>query len=397
MRARIALDSSKILAYGRIERRPPLFVGDRLMKLRYKVAGGLLIFVAVALSTLALVLSHNSGCGPAPAVSDKAKLMKAIVYRCYGSSDVLKFEDIEKPAAAENEVLVKVHAASVNPLDWHYMRGSPYIMRIGSGLGTPKDTRMGVDFAGTVEAVGKNVTRFKPGDEVFGGRTGAFAEYVTVRDDRAMVLKPANVTFEQAASVPVAAITALQALRDKGQIKPGQKVLINGASGGVGTFAVQIAKSFGAEVTGVCSTRNVEMVRSIGADHVIDYTQEDYTRSGQRYDLIIDMVGNHSLSENREVLTPEGNFVMVGGSKGNWIGPLMGPIKALMLSPFVGQNFVMLLAKLNKEDLIILGDLMQTGKVKPVIDRRYRLSEVTAAIRYSEEGHARGKIVVDLE
>jgi NADPH:quinone reductase-like Zn-dependent oxidoreductase len=367
------------------------------MKLRYKVAGGFLIFVVVALSTLALVLSHNSGCGPAPAVSDKAELMKAIVYRCYGSSDVLKFEDIEKPAAADNEVLVKVHAASVNPLDWHYMRGSPYIMRIGSGLGTPKDTRMGVDFAGTVEAVGKNVTRFKPGDEVFGGRTGAFAEYVTVRDDRAMVLKPANVTFEQAASVPVAAITALQALRDKGQIKPGQKVLINGASGGVGTFAVQIAKSFGAEVTGVCSTRNVEMVRSIGADHVIDYTQEDYTRSGQRYDLIIDMVGNHSLSENREVLTPEGNFVVVGGSKGNWIGPLMGPIKALMLSPFVGQNFVMLLAKLNKEDLIILGDLMQTGKVKPVIDRRYRLSEVTAAIRYSEEGHARGKIVVDLE
>ena len=367
------------------------------MKLRYKIAGGFLIFVAVALSSLALVLSHNSGCGPAPAVSDKAELMKAIVYRCYGSSDVLKFEDIEKPAAADSEVLVKVHAASVNPLDWHYMRGSPYIMRIGSGLGAPKDTRMGVDFAGTVEAVGRNVKRFKPGDEVFGGKSGAFAEYVTIREDRALVLKPDNMTFEQVASSPVAAITALQALRDKGQIKPGQKVLINGASGGVGTFAVQIAKSFGAEVTGVCSTRNVEMVRSIGADHVFDYTQEDYTRSGQRYDLIIDMVGNHSLSKNREVLTPEGNFVIVGGSKGNWIGPLMGPIKALMLSPFVGQKFVVLLAKLNKEDLIILGDLMQAGKVKPVIDRRYRLSEVPAALRYSEEGHARGKIVVDLE
>jgi len=397
MQAGIALDSSKILAYGRTERRPPLFVGDRLMKLRYKIAGGFLIFVAVALSSLALVLSHNSGCGPAPAVSDKAELMKAIVYRCYGSSDVLKFEDIEKPAAADSEVLVKVHAASVNPLDWHYMRGSPYIMRIGSGLGAPKDTRMGVDFAGTVEAVGRNVKRFKPGDEVFGGKSGAFAEYVTIREDRALVLKPDNMTFEQVASSPVAAITALQALRDKGQIKPGQKVLINGASGGVGTFAVQIAKSFGAEVTGVCSTRNVEMVRSIGADHVFDYTQEDYTRSGQRYDLIIDMVGNHSLSKNREVLTPEGNFVIVGGSKGNWIGPLMGPIKALMLSPFVGQKFVVLLAKLNKEDLIILGDLMQAGKVKPVIDRRYRLSEVPAALRYSEEGHARGKIAVDME
>ena len=367
------------------------------MKLRYKVTGGILIFLAVAISSLALVLSHTSTCGPAPAVSGETELMKAIVYRCYGSPDVLEFEDVEKPTPADNEVLVKVHAASVNPLDWHYMRGSPYLMRLGSGLGAPKDSRMGVDFAGTVEAVGKNVTRFKPGDEVFGGRSGAFAEYVIVPDDRAMALKPSNATFEQAASMPIAAITALQALRDKGQLKPGQKVLINGASGGVGTFAVQIAKSFGAEVTGVCSTRNVEMVRSIGADHVVDYTKEDYTESGQQYDLIIDNVGNHSLLANRRVLNPDGIFVIIGGPKGNWLAPLMNPIKALMLSPFVGQEFVMLLAKMDKDDLTILGNLMEAGKVTAVIDRRYRLSEVPAAIRYSEEGHARGKIVIDLE
>ena len=367
------------------------------MKLRYRVAGVILILVAVALSSLALMLSHNSSCGPAPVLPDKTKLMKAIVYRCYGSPDVLRFEDVEKPMPADDEVLVKVHAAAVNPLDWHYMRGSPYIMRLGSGLGAPNDTRLGVDFAGTVEAVGRNVKRFKPGDEVFGGRGGAFAEYVTVREDRALVLKPTNITFEQGASVPIAAITALQALRDKGQIKPGQNVLINGASGGVGTFAVQIAKSFGAEVTGVCSTRNVELVRSIGADHVFDYTKEDYTDSEQRFDLIIDMVGNHSLLANRRVMSPEGILVIVGGPKGNWLRPLMGPIKALLLSPFVGQEFGMMLAELRQDDLAILGDLMQAGKVTPVIDRRYRLSEVPAAIRYSEEGHARGKIIIDLE
>jgi NADPH:quinone reductase-like Zn-dependent oxidoreductase len=367
------------------------------MKLRYKVASGILIFLAVALSSLALVLSHNSDCGPAPVVSDKMDLMKAIVYRCYGSPDVLELEDVEKPVPADNEVLVKVHAASVNPLDWHYMRGSPYIMRLGTGLGAPNDARLGVDFAGTVEAVGGNVKKFKPGDEVFGGASGAFAEYVTAREDRALVLKPANMTFEQAASVPIAAITALQALRDKGKIKSGQKVLINGASGGVGTFAVQIAKSFGAEVTGVCSTRNVEMVRSIGADHVVDYTREDYTKSGQRYDLIVDMVGNHSLLANRQALNPNGIFVIIGGPKGNWLSPLMGPIKAMILSPFVGQEFVMMIAKMRKDDLDILGDLMQAGKVTPVIDRRFRLSEVPAAIRYSEEGHARGKIVINVE
>ncbi len=367
------------------------------MKLRYKITGGILIFLAVAMSALALALSYTSACETAPTVADDTETMKAIVYRCYGSPDVLEFADVEKPAPADNEVLVKVQAASVNPLDWHYMRGSPYIMRLGSGIGTPKDSRLGVDFAGTVEAVGENVTRFKPGDEVFGGRNGAFAEYVIVPEDRALALKPANVTFEQAASVPIAGLTALQALRDKGRLEPGQKVLINGASGGVGTFAVQIAKSLGAEVTGVCSTRNVEMVRSIGADHVIDYKKEDYTQSERKYDLIIDMVGNHSLTANRKALTPNGILVMVGGAKGNWMAPLMNPLKALFLSPFVDQELVLILARLHQDDLIIIGDLMQAGKVTPVIDRRYRLSEVPAAIRYSEEGHARGKIVIDLD
>ncbi len=367
------------------------------MKLRYKILGGILVFFGVGISSLAIVLSHDSACEPAPAISSESETMKAIVYRCYGSSDVLKFEDIEKPMPADNEVLVKVVAASVNPLDWHFMRGSPYFMRLMSGLGSPNNTGMGVDFAGTVEAVGRDVTRFKPGDAVFGGGSGAFAEYLTVREDRALVMKPVNVSFEQAAAAPIAAITALQALRDKGKIQPGQKVLINGASGGVGTFAVQIAKSFGADVTGVCSTRNVEMVLSIGAEHVVDYTKEDYTESGEQYDLIIDMVSNHSLSANRKALEPNGSLVIIGGGKGNWLGPMMGPIKAAMLSPFVDQEFGMLLATMRRDDLATLGELMQAGKVTPVIDRRYRLSEVPAAIRYSEEGHARGKIIIDLQ
>jgi NADPH:quinone reductase-like Zn-dependent oxidoreductase len=323
--------------------------------------------------------------------------MKAIVYCDYGSPEVLKVEDIEKPAPGDDQVLVRVRAASANPLDWHYMRGTPYVMRLGAGLRKPKVTRLGVDFAGTVEAVGRNVKRFKPGDEVFGGRTGAFGEYVTVREDRAVVLKPANLTFEQAASVPVAAITALQGLRDKGKVQAGQKVLINGASGGVGTFAVQIAKSLGAEVTGVCSTRNVDMVRSIGADHVIDYTKEDFTKSTQRYDLILDNVGNHSMLESSRVLNPKGKYIMVGGPSGRWIDPLPRVVNAFVLSRFVSQEMGMFLAELNQQDLTILGDLMQAGKVKPVIDRRYRLSDAPEAIRYLEAGHARGKVIITME
>ena len=332
---------------------------------------------------------------PSPGVAPR---MKAIVYHNYGSPDVLRLEEIEKPVPDDNQVLVRVRAASVNPLDWHFMEGSPYIVRlIGVGLLKPKVAQLGVDFAGTVEAVGRNVTQFKPGDDVFGGRTGAFAEYVSVLADQAVVLKPANLTFEQAASVPIAAITALQGLRDKGKIQPGQKVLINGASGGVGTFAVQIAKSFGADVTGVCSTRNVDMVRSIGANQVIDYTKEDFTKSGQRYDLILDNVGNHSLLENRRVLTPRGKYVLIGGgglNDGRWIGALARPITALVLSRFVTQDMGMMLADLNKEDLTVLRDLMQAGKVTPVIDRTYTFSQVPEALRYLEEGHARGKVAI---
>ena len=326
--------------------------------------------------------------------------MKAITYQNYGSPDVLKCEEIEKPTAGDNQVLIKVRAASVNPLDWHYVRGTPYFMRVQSGLRRPKVTRLGVDFAGTVEAVGRDVKRFRPGDEVFGGRTGAFAEYVCVREDRAVALKPANLTFEQAASVPIAAITALQGLRDRGQVQPGQKVLINGAAGGVGTFAVQIARSFGAEVTGVCSARNVDMVRSIGADRVIDYTQQDFTRTEQRYDVLLDNVGNRSLSDCRRVLNPRGRYVLIGGGgpdDGRWIGPLIRVLKMLVLSRFVSQDMVFFMAQLKQEDLTLLGDLMQAGKVTPVIDRRYKLSETPEAIRYLEEGHARGKVVITLE
>jgi NADPH:quinone reductase-like Zn-dependent oxidoreductase len=329
--------------------------------------------------------------------------MKATVYTRYGPPDVVQITDVEKPVPKDNEVLIKVRAASVNPLDWHYMRGTPYLVRIVAGLRQPKVTRLGVDVAGEVEAVGKNVTRFKPGDAVFGTCRGAFAEYACASES-AVVMKPENVSFEQAAAVPIAAFSALQALRlgglgDKGQIQPTQKVLINGVAGGVGTFAVQIAKSFGADVTGVCSTRNVEMVRSIGADRVIDYTREGFTKEGERYDIFVDCVGNHSLLACRRVLTPKGIYVPVGGEGGRWmIGALARAITALVWSWFVSQKLVpFFLAKSSKEDLAILCELMKVGKVTPVIDRRYRLSEVAEAIRYLEEGHARGKVVISVE
>jgi NADPH:quinone reductase-like Zn-dependent oxidoreductase len=325
--------------------------------------------------------------------------MKAITHCEYGGPDVLKVEDIEKPVPNDNQLLVRVRAASVNPLDLT-IRG-PLLLRPLFGLRKPKDTRLGVDYAGTVEAVGKNVMQFKPGDEVFGGKTGALAEYVCVLADRAVVLKPANMTFEQAASVPVAAITALQGLRDKGKIQSGQKVLINGASGGVGTFAVQIAKSFGTEVTGVCSTRNVDMVRSIGADHVIDYTKEDFTKTDQRYDLIFDLVGNHSFSERRRILNPNGICVMAGVGGAGWhdgMGMrLAGELNAYVRSRFVSQKFIAYIAQFNKQDMTFLADLMQSGKVTPVIDRTYKLSETADALRYLEQGHARGKVVITVE
>jgi NADPH:quinone reductase-like Zn-dependent oxidoreductase len=325
--------------------------------------------------------------------------MKAITHCEYGSPDVLKLEDVEKPVPNDDQVLVKVRAASVNPLDLT-IRG-PLLLRPLFGLRKPKDTRLGVDYSGTVEAVGKNVTQFKTGDEVFGGRDGALAEYVCALADRAVVPKPANMTFEQASSVPVAAITALQGLRDKGHIQSGQKVLINGASGGVGTFAVQIAKSFGTEVTGVCSTRNVDLVRSIGADHVIDYTKEDFTKSEQRYDLIYDLVGNHSFSERRRILNPHGVCVMAGVGGAGWhdgfATRLLGELNAYVRSRFVSQKFITYIAQFNKKDMMVLGDLMQSGKMTPVIDRTYKLNETADALRYLEQGHARGKVVITVE
>jgi NADPH:quinone reductase-like Zn-dependent oxidoreductase len=323
--------------------------------------------------------------------------MKAAVYSRYGPPDVVKIEDVEKPVPKDDEVLIRVRAASVNPLDWHFMRGLPYAVRVIAGLRKPKDRRLGVDVAGEVGAIGKNVTQFKADDEVFGSCRGAFAEYACAKESQ-VVTKPDNVTFEQAASVPVAAYTALQGFRDKAHIHAGQKILINGASGGVGTFAVQIAKSFSTEVTGVCRTRNVEMVRSIGADHVIDYTQQDFTNGGPRYDIILDCVGNHSLSACRRVLHPNGICIMAGGSAGRWMIRAIGhAITALVWSWFASQKMVSLLAKPEKEDLKVMHDLMKAGNVKPVIDRGYSLNEVPEAIAYLEEGHARGKVVISLE
>src|SRR6266850_4980042 len=327
--------------------------------------------------------------------------MKAVVYTDYGSPDVLEIRDIKKPVPNDDQVLIKIRAASINPLDWHFMEGTPYIMRaLGVGLRKPKDPRLGVDMAGQVEAVGKNVTQFKPGDEVFGGRDGAFAEYVCARADRAVALKPAGLTFEQAAAINIAGITALQAVRDKGKVQAGQKVLINGASGGVGTFAVQIAKSYGADVTGVCSARNTELVQSLGADHVIDYTKDDFTKGDQHYDVVIDNVANHSLSESRRVLTPNGIYVMVGGGSANeqgFVGALGKALNAAIYSRFIKQKMGMMMAQPSTKDLTLLAEMVESGKLKPVIDRTYKLSEVTEAIRYLEEGHARGKVVITVE
>ena len=320
--------------------------------------------------------------------------MKAIVFSRYGSPDVLELTDVEKPAVGDDGVLVRVRAASVNPLDWHGMRGQPYLMRMSGGVRRPKENELGVDVAGEVEAVGKNVTQYRPGDEVFGVRSGAFGEYVRGTEESTLVPKPGGMTFEQAAAVPVAGMTALQGLRDKGQLQPGQHVLINGASGGVGTFAVQIAKAFGAEVTGVCSTANLEMVRSIGADHVIDYTREDFTKSGQKYDLILDIAGSRPLSSCRRVMTPSGTFVVVGGPGGRWIRPADRALKAILMNRFVSQRMLPFLSHASKDDLLVLKELIEAGKVTAVIDRTYPLSETPEAVRYVEQGHARGKVVI---
>lgn len=322
--------------------------------------------------------------------------MKAIVYTQYGSPDVLQFKDVEKPTPKANEVLVKILAASANPLDWHFMRAAPFLARLENGLFRPKQTRLGADFAGRVEAVGSSVTQFQPGDEVFGnnfGRgLGAFAEYVCVSED-VLVLKPTNTSFETAAAAPTAALTALQGLREKGQIQSGQKVLINGASGGVGSFAVQIAKAFGAEVTGVCSTRNLDMVRSIGADHVIDYTREDFTNNGQQYDLIYCAVGNRSIADYQRALKPQGVCVIAGFTSLRLLFEhmILGPRRSKVGGQRIGPSGTM---NPNKEDLVFLRELLDTDKVVPVIDRCYPLSETAEAIRYLETGHAKGKVVI---
>src|SRR5688572_22277171 len=326
-------------------------------------------------------------------MKSRRRSVKAILFPQYGSPDVLQLAEVEKPTPNENQVLVKIVAASANPLDWHRMRGEPFLARMGEGLRKPKNPKLGADIAGRVEAVGKNVTEFKPGDEVFGAvGSGGFAEYVCTREKN-LALKPSNISFEAAAASPVVGFTALQGLRDNGQIQAGQKVLVNGASGGVGHFAVQIAKSYGAEVTGVCSTRNLDMVRSIGADHVVDYTREDFTRNGQQYDLIYDSIGNRSVFDYRRALKPQGICVIAGFTSMSRLFEHMflGPLVSKRGDKKVGM---MGISNADKEDLLVIKELLETDKVVPVIDRRYPLRETAEAIRYLEKGHARGKVII---
>ena len=321
--------------------------------------------------------------------------MKAAIYTRYGPPDVIQIMGVEEPVPKDREVLIKIRAASVNPLDWHFLRGTPRVARIAFGLGKPKDSRLGVDVAGQVDAIGRSVTRFKPGDAVFGVCKGAFAEYTCASESK-LAIKPDRISFEQAAGVPIAGLTALQGLRDHGRLQPGQKVLINGAAGGVGTFAVQIAKAFGGEVTGVCSTRNVEFVRSIGADHVIDYTREDFTRNGQHFDLLFDCVGNRPVSACRRALTPKGTYVGIGGGAPDTgsFSLVSDMVTQMLLSLVVSQKLRGFLAKTRQEDLVALNELMTGGSVTPVIDRCYPLSDISEAIRHLEAGHARGKVII---
>ena len=366
------------------------------MKLRYKILNTVVVLLIVTVLSLMLVLSHSSACGSSPNLTDSQESMKAIVHHCYSGPEVLALEEIEKPVVKDDEVLVKVVNAGVNPLDWHYLRGSPYIARAMMGIGSPNAIRLGVDFSGVVESVGDDVSNFKVGDEVFGGANGAYAEYLVLKEGKAIVKKPSNVSFEQAAAIPIAAITALQALRDEGHLKAGQRVLINGASGGVGTYAVQIAKLIGAEVSGVCSTRNVEMVKSLGADHVFDYKKVDFIESGEQFDLVLDNVGNRSLLEYTKILKPDGILVSVGGAKGDWIGPVQNIVVAQAIAPFVDQKMIFFIAQMKGEDLVTLAQFMESGKLKSVIDRRFPLENVADAIRYSETGRARGKIIIEM-
>lgn len=366
------------------------------MKRRYKVLlsiGGLAV---VGVGVLAGALAYSEDCPASAAASVQGDAsMQAILSHCYGSPEHLTLERVARPVPADDELLVRVHAAGLNPLDWHQSHGEPYVMRLSTGFGRPSEPAMGVDFAGTVEAVGAAVTKFKPGDEVFGGRNGAFAEYVVVRESRNVVLKPANVSFEEAAAVPIAATTALQALRDAGGVEAGERVLINGASGGVGSYAVQIAKSLGAHVTGVSSGRNTDFVRSLGADETIDYNEEDFTQGETRYHVIVDTVGNRALSEYRQALVPTGTLVMVTGPKTNpWLGPVARMLWAQVESPFLTQEQVTVMAALEPSDLAVLAAMMEAGTLRSTIDRRFTLEEVPEAIAYLEQGRTRGKNVI---
>ena len=367
------------------------------MKRFFKWVFSLIIIVLVGWFVYAYATSTND-CEQQTAAPKNP--IKAFISCEYGLAN-LKLADIEKPVPSDDQILVRVHAASVNPYDWHFIEGTPYVMRaMGVGLRKPKNIRVGTDFAGTVEAVGKNVTQYKAGDEVFGGAPGSFGQFVCRRATGAVAPKPAALTVEQAAAINIAGITALQAIRDQGKVQAGQKVLINGASGGVGTFAVQIAKSYGAEVTGVCSTRNVELVQSLGADHVIDYTKDDFTKGAERYDVVIDNVANHSLSECRKVLTPNGIYVMIGGGGANeqgFLGAMGNVLKAGLYSRFVKQKMGFMMAQPSTNDLTLLAGMVESGKLKAVIDRTYKLEQTAEAVRYVEEGHARGKVIITVE
>jgi NADPH:quinone reductase-like Zn-dependent oxidoreductase len=366
------------------------------VRLRNKILIGVGAVLVVGISALMIALSYDTPCPQAPALAAGVESMNAITRRCYGPpGKVLALEKVAKPKPTDHQVLIKVHAASVNPYEWHGITGKPYVMRLSTGVGAPDRVRVGYDMAGTIEAVGAKVTRFKVGDEVFGGAGGALAEYAVASDDGDVVPKPPDVSYEDAAAILIAGGTALQAVRDYGHAASGQKVLINGASGGVGTYAVQLAKHFGAEVTAVCSTRNVELVRSLGADRVIDYTKEDFTEGKERYDLIVDNVGNRSFHDLLRVVKPDGSVVTVSGPKDNaFLGPLTRVVKQNMLSHFVDQRLVFFVANVGTPDLELLVGLIRDGKMKSVIDRRYPLAEAGAALDYIGSQRARGKVIV---
>jgi NADPH:quinone reductase-like Zn-dependent oxidoreductase len=372
------------------------------MALRYRILGTLAVLLVLGVAGLGVALGYRTDCAAAPAlaaVPDGAPAITAAVRRCYGPPDVIEVVRLPKPALEDDRVLVRVTVASINPADWHYVRGEPYLMRFASGFGAPTEPRIGSDFAGVVEAVGRKVTRFRPGDAVFGGRNGALGEYVDVREAGSIAAAPDGVALEQLAALPIAAVTALQALRERGRLAAGERVLVNGASGGVGTFAVQLARQMGAHVTGVSSTRNLELVRSLGADRVIDYTREDFTRGAERYDLVIDNVGNRPIADIRRVLAPRGRYVLVGGGgpdAGPWIGALAGPIRALATAPFAEQELSFFVAEITPGILAELAALVKEGRLQAVIDRRYPLAQAAEAMAYLESGRARGKVLVDM-